>query len=202
MHCGWHMTTYITSDLHLKHVNILTYTTSRSHFKDVDEMTETVINNFNERVGQNDKVIILGDVAMGQRTLHKNLVSRLNGHKILVYGNHDVWRVRDGKDKRDETFDELSKRWLDYGMEEVHESLTIDDPTHGSIYMRHIPTRSFTANYHLCGHVHEAFDRLNNIINVGVDVRQLQPKTVDELIFAPHVGLMGNHRMEDLEMEG
>lgn len=184
---------FFTSDLHLKHVNIIKYCDSRKHFKDSDEMTFEVIKRFNARVGKDDVVYLLGDIAMGHREHHPWLISQLNGYKILVYGNHDIRTIKENGVRRPESHGEIVQRWLGLGMQEVHESLTIEDDKYGKVFLRHIPFAGHTADVHLCGHVHEDFDRLDDvkIVNVGVDVRDLEPKTLDEIMTAPFKGPNG-----------
>jgi calcineurin-like phosphoesterase family protein len=57
--------------------------------KNVREMDEELIRRFNARVSPNDRALILGDFAFSSSGYAKSIVSRLNGTKILVVGNHD-----------------------------------------------------------------------------------------------------------------
>jgi calcineurin-like phosphoesterase family protein len=45
---------------------------------------------WNERVKPNDKVYHLGDVVINRRSLAT--LARLNGDKVLIRGNHDIFR--------------------------------------------------------------------------------------------------------------
>lgn len=47
-----------------------------------------MISNHNSVVGHNDKVYFLGDVCFGATRFHE-VMSRLNGTKVLIKGNHD-----------------------------------------------------------------------------------------------------------------
>ncbi len=78
---------FFTSDLHLGHANIINYT--GRPFKDVPHMNEVLINNFNAVVFPEDTTYFVGDIVMGPRKENLKLVSRLNGTKILILGNHD-----------------------------------------------------------------------------------------------------------------
>ena len=60
-------------------------------FATVEEMDQVLIDKHNALVKPSDTVIMLGDVA---RRDHERYVRALNGHKILVFGNHDR-RMRD-----------------------------------------------------------------------------------------------------------
>ena len=56
---------------------------------DSHKMTEDMILWYNEMVHPEDRVYILGDVAMNRKGLDAS-VPRLNGRKVLVKGNHDM----------------------------------------------------------------------------------------------------------------
>ena len=57
---------------------------------DPDEMDEAMVKLWNERVKPNDKVYHLGDVVINRKSL--GIMSRLNGDKVLIRGNHDIFR--------------------------------------------------------------------------------------------------------------
>ncbi len=78
---------YWTSDLHFGHVNIIGYT--GRPFKDVPHMGEMLVKNWNDTVGIDDDVVIVGDFAMGKIADTLPYAGRLNGRKTLVLGNHD-----------------------------------------------------------------------------------------------------------------
>lgn len=52
-------------------------------------MDETIIGGWNETVGPDDEVWVLGDYALGDRERGLSLLERLAGTKYLVQGNHD-----------------------------------------------------------------------------------------------------------------
>ena len=53
-------------------------------------MNKVLIRNFNSMVHKNDTVYLLGDVTHRVSLDEANeLISKLNGHKILICGNHD-----------------------------------------------------------------------------------------------------------------
>lgn len=81
---------WLTSDLHLNHLNILKYEPKSRPFSTVEEMNEAIISNWNKVVNHEDTVYVLGDLCMGTLEDAKAAVSRLNGHIILVRGNHDT----------------------------------------------------------------------------------------------------------------
>ena len=60
-------------------------------FANAAEMDEVMVQRWNETVNPHDKVYHLGDVAMGKKALP--IMSRLNGDKVLIRGNHDIFDV-------------------------------------------------------------------------------------------------------------
>ena len=89
----------LSGDYHLGHSRIIEY--SNRPFKSAEEMNETIIRNHNERVKPEDIFIHNGDFcykhkveldaeAGGRPTKAEQWLSRLNGHKIMIKGNHDA----------------------------------------------------------------------------------------------------------------
>ena len=58
------MAIFIVSDLHLGHDKPFIY--GARGFESVEEMNETIIRKWNEVVGEEDDVYILGDLVMGE----------------------------------------------------------------------------------------------------------------------------------------
>jgi calcineurin-like phosphoesterase family protein len=82
--------TWITSDLHFGHANIMKFCpVTRVGFRDTDHMREQMIAEWNQSVAQEDVVYILGDVAFLPAAEAVAIMRRLNGRKILIEGNHD-----------------------------------------------------------------------------------------------------------------
>lgn len=86
---------FIISDTHFGHSNIIDYC-NRPFRKpdgtpDTELMDKTLIKNWNSVVSKNDLVLHLGDVALCSRERFKEIMSQLNGRKILIKGNHDNW---------------------------------------------------------------------------------------------------------------
>jgi calcineurin-like phosphoesterase family protein len=57
------------------------------------DMDEELVRRFNERVRPNDKVYFLGDCVINRRALPT--LGRLNGDKVLIKGNHDIFRLEE-----------------------------------------------------------------------------------------------------------
>lgn len=89
---------FFISDLHINHRNVLMFKDelgrSLRNFPNLTEMHNYLITKWNSRVTPDDKVIVLGDVALNTQSseevaeLHR-VLSNLYGTKILVAGNHD-----------------------------------------------------------------------------------------------------------------
>jgi calcineurin-like phosphoesterase family protein len=86
---------FLVSDTHFGHAGVCRFTrtdgvTKLRPWTDPDEMDEFMVAAWNERVRPNDKVYHLGDVVINRRAL--KTLSRLNGDKVLIRGNHDIFR--------------------------------------------------------------------------------------------------------------
>jgi calcineurin-like phosphoesterase family protein len=86
------MKTFLISDTHFGHANILTFKntdgTPVRDFSSLEEMNETMVDNWNKVVSPIDKVYHLGDVLFTKKWLDL-ILPRLNGTKVLIKGNHD-----------------------------------------------------------------------------------------------------------------
>jgi len=93
------MNTWITSDQHFFHSNILTFKDDkgnliRPNFDSMQEMNEYMIEKWNSVVKQDDKVYHLGDIVMKEaRKYFDQIMPRLNGTKVLIKGNHDIAKL-------------------------------------------------------------------------------------------------------------
>jgi calcineurin-like phosphoesterase family protein len=148
---------YITSDLHFGDYRVIKF----RPFKNVNMMNDALIDNWNQRITNEDMVYILGDFSINEDPKYiKQIVQRMNGRKILVLENHDALNPF---------------TYVDIGFESVHTSLFVDnaflchDPAWAEVIPRDMPT--------LCGHVHGVFKHLEEkmVLNVGVDVWDFKP---------------------------
>ena len=86
---------WLVSDTHFGHAGVCRFTrndgvTKLRPWDNPDEMDEAMIELWNERVKPTDKVYHLGDVVINRRSLPT--LARLNGDKVLIRGNHDIFR--------------------------------------------------------------------------------------------------------------
>ena len=83
-----HPTIWFTSDIHFGHAACIEY--CNRPFKNVDEFKEKFIEEWNKTVRPFDQVIFVGDIFFyHSKEQMKETLSRMNGTKILVKGNHD-----------------------------------------------------------------------------------------------------------------
>lgn len=75
------------SDPHFGHKNIIRY--ANRPFEDVPHMNEGLIARYNEVISPEDTVLWLGDCAFMKGGKFRGIMSRLNGRKVLIRGNHD-----------------------------------------------------------------------------------------------------------------
>jgi calcineurin-like phosphoesterase family protein len=88
---------FLTADTHFGHVNICKFTnydgSKTRPWDDVAEMDEEMVQRWNDTVGPKDKVYHLGDAVINRKNLA--IFDRLNGDKVLIKGNHDIFKLND-----------------------------------------------------------------------------------------------------------
>lgn len=83
------MSNFYIADTHFFHKNVIKF--DNRPFSSVEEMNEKLISNWNNVVRNEDTVYILGDFIWSNPNSdeYKNIISHLNGWKVIVLGNHD-----------------------------------------------------------------------------------------------------------------
>lgn len=181
-----------TSDTHFGHRNILRFEPEARPFSSTEEMDEVLIERWNAVVRPHDIVYHLGDAIMGDFKAGVEKMQRLNGHKILIPGNHD--RVFSGL-----KFDYRMKWRQDYlsvfrviSAEQVFTTVgrTFDiamchfpyeGDSHGEDrYSTMRPKDTGLPLIH--GHVHGAWKFRGRQFNVGVDANNLTPVSEEEVV--------------------
>ena len=86
---------FLVSDTHFGHAGVCRFmrndgVTKLRPWDSAEEMDEAMVKAWNERVRPNDKVYHLGDVVINRKSL--NIMRRLNGDKVLIRGNHDIFK--------------------------------------------------------------------------------------------------------------
>jgi calcineurin-like phosphoesterase family protein len=88
---------FVIGDTHFGHAGMCSFRNLDGSkvrpWDNVEHMDEAMIAAWNRVVTKRDKVIHLGDFVMNRRYL--SVADRLNGSKVLVMGNHDIFPGRD-----------------------------------------------------------------------------------------------------------
>lgn len=138
-------TTWLISDTHFNHDNIATYCQRPVDF------TEKIIKRWQEVVGDEDTVIHLGDVAIGNRKAVKDILASLPGRKVLVRGNHDRQHGNDW--------------WMENGF-----AFACDGLKYRRMWLTHEPSTSLAdgCELNLHGHLHNIWDGFHaeGVVNV------------------------------------
>ena len=175
--------TFVTSDTHFGHANIIKY--SKRPFRDVHDMDEQLIQRWNAKVPSNSIVYHIGDFAFAEPSRLRELVRRLNGTIRLVRGNHDK-RIR-GDDVK--LFD-----W-------VRDYYEAAGPGKRKIVMCHYPmvtwNKSHAGSWMLHGHCHGNLTMPETTrLDVGVDTHpNYEPYSLNEItrIMAKRTYLVADH---------
>jgi len=86
---------FLVSDTHFGHMGVCRFTrndgvTKLRPYDSPEEMDEDMIAKWNSKVKPTDKIYHLGDVVINRKALAT--MGRLNGDKVLIRGNHDIFR--------------------------------------------------------------------------------------------------------------
>lgn len=173
---------FFSSDQHFWHRNVIDF--CQRPFASIENMNEGLIVRWNARVSKEDTAYVLGDFGFCGSTELKRIVPLLNGQKHLVMGNHD-WKYK-------------ATRWLEFGFESACESAAIKAQVPGGVLLLshfpyagsgdHMEQERYTdkrlhdnGHFLLHGHVHCAWKRKKNMVNVGVDVWDYAPVSLTEI---------------------
>lgn len=153
--------TFVISDTHFGHANILTFEGGRPEFSCVEEMDEHMVERWNSVVRPGDKVYHVGDVAIKKKAL--KIMGRLNGRKTLIAGNHDIFNT---------------KEYLPY-FDNMRGSRVIDNHIITHIPLHERSQGRFVANVH--GHTHRFSLDSSWYFNVSAEVVGYTPVSWDEV---------------------
>lgn len=157
------MAVWFTSDTHFGHERAIEL--ALRPFASTDHMNEEIIKRWNERVTKGDVVYHLGDFAFCD---HDQFLSRLNGQKRLIIGNHDHSnRVKKAA-----------------GWATVNDILTIKVEETSIVlchYALRVWNRSHYGALHLYGHSHGNLEGDTQSCDVGVDCWDYRPVSLDEI---------------------
>lgn len=160
---------WMTADLHIGHANIIPF--CNRPFANVVQMNEHLVAQ-TAKVQDDEWLVIVGDLAMGDHQEAMTWIRRIPGRKVLVLGNHDLrrdgrclYRSEKAHDRR-LPFDAIVPflAWRGSGGQDVFVS-------HYPAIANHDADRLL--NYH--GHLHRQVlppTEKTNFVNAGWDVTQ------------------------------
>lgn len=181
------MKTYITSDWHFFHKNMIGengFISTRKKYKTIEKMNEALLLSINSIVTNNDVLIHCGDIAMNSKDKEVyELLTNIKGQLVLIKGNHDTTRLFNYINKNNYL---LGNGKLKFITQEVGQRIKKDG---AQFYITHYPLHigeNRNNIYNLCGHIHEQYPQLSNILNVGVDSPEhpfgFQPMLLEDAI--------------------
>lgn len=166
------MTYWFTGDLHLWHHNIMKL--CGRPFADDEAQANHLRDAINFDVGPRDRLVILGDLAMGRPERLAAWLDTLRcKNLVMVWGNHD--------DTTERLYKREPKRFLKVGdIVEIKWQNQL-------IVCCHYPMRSWRnschGSYHVHGHVHGQLPRLGRSMDVGVDANVgFRPYPLEEVV--------------------
>lgn len=155
------MATWLTSDLHLFHKNIIQY--CGRPYDDEYKMNDDIVNKWNACVADDDRVIVVGDLTAGlfdRKDQLATIISCLKGRKELVVGNHDHCSK---KWYRDAGFTTVVNHIFENGILFVHKPAT--EFNEKSIRLRSLHKPNLIVH----GHIHSALPEIDGHYNVAWD---------------------------------
>ena len=88
---------FLTADPHFGHSGVCRFLRDDGSklrpYETAEEMDEDMVQRWNDTVRPADKVYVLGDLVINRKAL--KIMHRLNGSKVLIKGNHDIFKLED-----------------------------------------------------------------------------------------------------------
>lgn len=181
------MNVWFTADTHFNH-RAMIENQWRPQYDTVQEMNDDLIERWNSVVRTGDTVWHLGDFAMGPMSQALETVPFLNGTKHLITGNHDrVWPGNRDSHKH-------QKVWIDAGFASV-QAFARRRLDGRQVMLSHFPYQGDHVSedrfdeyrlrdnglWLLHGHVHAEWRIRDRVLNVGVDVQDFTPISIEEV---------------------
>jgi calcineurin-like phosphoesterase family protein len=199
---------FITSDTHYGHKNICRGVTnwrtqdgeipvgSTRDFDTIEQMNERLVNAINNVVGQDDTLIMLGDVSFGGFENIGIFLDRLICKNIhLILGNHDT-HIENNREN-------IQSRFLSV---QHYLEVNINDK---NFVLCHYPLQSWNGLnkgvIHLHGHVHLPANRKfgnGKRMDVGVDGNDMVPYSIDAIIRVMNKIPVGSDMSGDHHLDG
>lgn len=163
---------FFNADTHFFHERLLGISEFAPRpFLTVEDMNETIIDNWNRRVGPEDVVYHLGDIAILHTRPEKDaleqifdVLDQLNGRLVLIKGNHDSRALFKYLDRHNHPVGNGQKF-------EFHDVGALIKMNHRQYYLTHYPMMMGIVKQiiNLHGHIHHYAVPIKENINVGVD---------------------------------
>lgn len=164
---------FVTSDLHFFHDKEFIW--KPRGFSSMEEMNEVEIERYNQIVKPEDTCYLCGDIALGQNAFEAaRIISKLNGKKILIFGNHD-------------SAAKIKMYQTNYLFEDYQYAMPLK-AAKMHFYLTHYPT--ITANgedtrlINLFGHTHQTtndYEKRAYMYHIGVDSHDCYPVNIEEI---------------------
>lgn len=168
---------FFSADLHINHAKILEFCSDTRRGGTVSEHNENIVESWNSIVKEGDVCYILGDEVLGNRDEGYEILSRLNGDKHLIKGNHTLLKHQWQKD-------------IFHSISDI-KKISVNLPEGGKqqIIMCHYPIMSWEnmghGSWHLHGHSHGSLKDLGGkMMDVGIDTRpskDMKPWSLNEI---------------------
>jgi calcineurin-like phosphoesterase family protein len=176
--------TFVYADPHFGHAHILT--AAQRPWVSIDKMDADLVKLYNSVVKPDDVVYWVGDVTLKSPEKWqwlRRIVMKMNGTKILVFGNHDDWHW---------------DLYLKAGFQSCHTYLEIQAPITITIPPEETPRKGAThrvsmchdpawaqdkSKLWICGHLHNcAFTAPYHIAIVSVELTEYKPVLIQDIV--------------------
>lgn len=166
---------WFTGDWHFCHDREFVW--KERGFNSVEEMNKAIVERYNECVAPDDTVYVLGDCALGDTARAIEYIKQLNGHKILIIGNHDS--------------DERIKTYIKEGLfEDIQFGFRLKASKRMRFYLSHYPTLVNNFDdpvkvWNISAHTHskERFEiKDKKIYCVSLDAHDCYPVNIETIL--------------------
>jgi len=163
------MQIWLISDTHFGHQNMYHFlredgiTRVRYQFPSCKEGDEFMVEKWNSLIKPSDHIYSLGDVAIRRQDLQ--IIRKLNGHKRLIFGNHDIFDY---------------KSYAEVGFKKM-----MGTRKFSNLILSHYPLHPSSipcwckANVH--GHIHEKKSPEGKYINISVEQTEYGPVALEDI---------------------
>lgn len=147
---------WFIADLHHSHPSIVKHCNRPISIEKHDKWLETEV--WNKYISRKDRVYVLGDFSMAPKSEAEKFISKLNGSKTLILGNHD----KNLKHARG-FIQIVERKEFKFKRQGIDIFIVLDH------YPMYSWNRSIHGTWSLYGHVHGRFNHPGLSIDVGID---------------------------------